>query len=71
MGKPKEVTGQPTQVMLPVPFIHNDLVTGKTVQFKLSENYFTLSVGPRDYFFNLDGTMDGTGMGLCRGASTD
>lgn len=65
MNKPKEVRGVPTQVMIPTPFVYNDLVTEQTVRFNLTNTYFVLSIGPRDYYFNHDGTMDGTGMGCC------
>jgi len=71
MSKSKGITGDPTRVMLPVPFVYNDLITEQTVRFNLTETYFVLSIGPRDYYFNLDGTMDGTGMGICGSAQQE
>ncbi len=59
-----EVAGDIQTVKLPVPFVYHDLVLDKTIKFRKSEHYFTLSVGNRDLFFNLDGTMDGTGSNL-------
>ncbi len=53
--------GEVQTVKLPVPFVYHDLVLDKVIKFKKSEHYFTLSIGNRDIFFNLDGTMDGTG----------
>ena len=65
MSKPKEIEGTIQAINLPIPFVLNDLVLGKTIRFTGSKAYgLVLSIGNRDFFFTKEGHLDGTGSGV-------
>ncbi|WP_304459249.1 hypothetical protein [Alicyclobacillus sendaiensis] len=54
-----------------LPYEEFDLVTEQPFRVSITKRYTRIAVGPRTYYFNTDGTFDGTSYSFCEGVPVD